>query len=344
MSDDPREDSAGTDPPTPIPGADAAHKAEAPQSPRWAWLARIPRPEALAVTVSLSVGILLLTIKFIAFFSTHSAAIFSDAVESIANVLGAAMAFYALSLAHSPADKSHPYGHGKIEFLSAMFEGSLVLLAAVFILFRTVDVMGTGELVDSERLGVGLGLTTLALVVNGGVGLYLIRTGRRHGSMALEADGRHLMSDAMTSIAVLVGLGLVKLTGWRHFDSITALLIGTYIGWMAIGLLRSAGAKLMDRQDQADQETLTRILDAHVGPAGREPRICGYHKLRHRHSGRYHWVDFHVLLPALSTIQHGHAVAEFIEGEIQRALGEGDATAHVEPCEVADCPLCGERR
>ena len=309
-------------------------------SPKWIWITRIPRPEALAVGVSLSVGVLLLAIKFVAFFVTESAAIFSDAAESIANVMGSAMAFYALSLAHRPPDEGHPYGHGKVEFLSAMFEGSLVLLAAVFILFRTVDAMWTGELVREQQLGFGLWLVTLALLVNGAVGLYLIRTGRKRGSMTLEADGKHLMSDALTSIAVLVGLGLVKVTGWRFFDPLTALLIGIYIGFMAIGLLRGSAGRLMDMQDLADAKLLTMILNGHLAREGREPRICAFHKLRHRHSGRYHWVDFHIILPATCTIQSGHAAAQAIEDEIERALGEGEATAHVDPCVAKECPNC----
>lgn len=305
-----------------------------------AWLAHIPAVEAQAASVSLIVGIGLLTLKFVAYFLTHSAAIFSDAVESIANVLAAAVAFYALVVAHSPADEEHPYGHGKIEFLSAIFEGSLILLAAIFILVRTIDVTWSGELVRQQELTLGLGLVALAMLLNGGVGWHLIRTGRRQGSMTLEADGKHLMSDSLTSAAVLIGLGLVKLTGWRYFDPITAFLIGVYIAWMATTLLRQAGARLMDRQDVQDVALLTAILDAHVGLNGKEPHICSYHKLRHRHSGRYHWVDFHLVVPAHWTVEYGHAVAGAIEGEIEQVLGTGNATARVEPCGERECPYC----
>jgi cation diffusion facilitator family transporter len=293
-----------------------------------------------AVGISLAVGVGLLGLKFFAYYVTESAAIFSDAVESIANVMGSAMATYALVVAHSPADDEHPYGHGKIEFLSAMFEGTLVLLAAVFIVIRTFDAIWHNELVQEQRLNLGLGLVVLAMLVNGGVGWYLVRTGRKQDSMTLEADGKHLMSDALTSVGVLVALGLVRVTGWRGFDPLAALLLGGYIGWMAIGLLRRAGARLMDRQDQGDVALLTRLLDAHVGPQGAEPRVCAYHKLRHRHNGRYHWVDLHLLVPGNWTVERGHAVAGAIEGELQRALGEGNATAHIEPCAAKDCPHC----
>ena len=308
------------------------------------WISRIPRAESRAIGISLVVSVGLLTIKFVAYFLTGSAAIFSDAVESIANVMGSSMAFYALTVAHSPADEEHPYGHGKVEFLSAMFEGSLVLLAGVFILFRTIDVMSHGEIVRDQQLELGLWLMTIALVINGAVGLHLIRTGRKQGSMTLEADGKHLMSDAMTSIAVLVGLGLVKLTGWSYFDPITAILIGIYIACMALGVLRGAVARLMDEQDPADMQLLRDLLDAHIGSEAAEPRICGYHKLRHRHSGRFHWVDFHVFVPKDWTIDHAHEAAGAIEGEIERKLGEGDATAHIEPCEAKDCPHCRQTR
>jgi cation diffusion facilitator family transporter len=304
------------------------------------WINRIPRIEAQAAGISLSVSVFLLALKFVAFFMTQSAAIFSDAVESIANVLGSSVAFYALSIAHDPADKDHPYGHGKVEFLSAMFEGSLVLVAGIFILLRTCDAIWHEEMVVDQQLNLGLVLVALALLVNGGVGFYLIRIGRKQSSMTLEADGKHLMSDALTSIAVLIGLALVKLTGWRLFDPITAIFIGGYICWIAVALLRRSGAGLMDRQDIGDMQMLSAILDSHIGPKGKSPTICAYHNLRHRHSGRFHWIDFHILVPAAWTIEHAHTVAGAIEGEIESTLGEGDATAHMEPCKIIDCPNC----
>ena len=303
-------------------------------------IANLPAIEARAISISLVVSVVLLSIKFAAYFVTNSAAIFSDAVESIANVMGSFMAFYALILAHTPADEGHPYGHGKIEFLSAMFEGGMVLLAAVFIFIRTLDTVGHGELVQEQQLDLGLALVIFALIVNGIAGLYLIRTGMKQGSMTLEADGKHLLSDAITSVAVLVALSLVKLTGWPYFDPITAMLLGVYIAWMAIGLMRRSGARLMDRQDPEDMRLLKDLLDAHVGPAGVEPRICAYHKLRHRHTGRAHWVDFHIQVPAAWTIKHAHEVAGAIEGKMERALGEANATAHVEPCPTEDCAWC----
>jgi cation diffusion facilitator family transporter len=304
------------------------------------WLTRVPRSEAVAATLSLVVGIGLLTIKFIAYFLTGSAAIFSDALESIVNVAASGVAAYALVVAHSPADKEHPYGHGKIEFLSAHFEGGMILLAAIAIGIKAIDMFFQPQAV--QQLGLGIVLIAAAMVINGGVGLTLIRVGKRQGSLTLEADGHHLLSDAITSAMALAALAMVKIFRWPIVDPIAALVIAAYIGWMGISLLRRSSAGLMDRQDMDDERLLRGILDAHIGPGGKDPRICSYHKLRHRHSGRYHWVDFHIMVPGSLDIDRGHAIASAIEYEIERALGEGNATAHIEPCLDAGCELGGE--
>jgi cation diffusion facilitator family transporter len=286
------------------------------------------------------VGITLLIVKFTAYFITESTAIYSDAVESIANVLGSAFAFYALSVAHRPADKDHPWGHGKIEFLSAGFEGGLILLAAVFIVIRTADALWHGELLREQALDYGLLLVVLAMVVNGVVGLILLRTGQKQGSMTLEADGKHLLSDVITSAGVLTALVIVKFTGWRYLDPIAALAMAGYIGWMGTRLMRKAASGLMDEQNAEHDRRIRAILDSHVGPYGLPPRICSYHNLRHRQNGRYLWVDFHLNVPGQTTIEEAHGTAGAIEHEIEQAMGqadEADATAHVEDCKDQAC-------
>ncbi|HEX8522914.1 MAG TPA: cation diffusion facilitator family transporter [Tepidisphaeraceae bacterium] len=303
-------------------------------------IANVPRSEALAALAAVVISAVLMAIKFIAYYWTGSAAIFSDALESIVNVAASSFAAYSLFLAHQPADVQHPYGHGKVEFLSAGFEGGMILLAALVILAQALlETVQPG----GPRIGhveIGLTLTVIAGGTNALLGLLLVRVGTRQRSVALQADGRHLLSDAVTSLAVLVGLILVKTTGWRYADPIAAAVVALYISRMAWGMLRTSAAGLMDEQDLEDQQLLIDILDAHVGPEGKEPRICSYHKLRHRHSGRYHWVDFHVVVPADWDVRHGHEVASAIEHEIEQALGEGNATAHVEPCAGGACGAC----
>jgi cation diffusion facilitator family transporter len=303
------------------------------------FLRHVPRTEARAAISSLSAASALLILKFVAYFFTNSSVIFSDALDSIANVVAAAFALYSLDLAHRPADADHPYGHGKIEFLSAGFEGSMVMTAAVLAVIRAIDAIIHRSPVP-EHLTIGLALLALALIVNGTVGVGLVRVGRRAQSATLEADGHHLLSDALISVAAIAGLLLVRLTGWRYVDPIAGLIVGVYIGYMGVTLMRVAIAGLMDQQDAGDERLLRRILDSHVGADGAEPRICSYHKLRHRHSGRYHWVDFHIVVPEHWDVKRGHQVASTIEYEIEKALTIGNATAHIEPCQDEPCNLC----
>jgi len=260
-------------------------------------------------------------------------------LESIVNAVAAGVALYSLAVAHRPADAEHPYGHGKIEFLSAGFEGGMVLLAAIVVAVRAIDELMAGK-AEVKQVGLGLVIISAAMLINGAMGLYLIGMGKRWQSLTLEADGHHLLSDAVTSAAALVALGLVKVFGWHWADPIGALLMAAYLAWLGIRLLRRSGAGLMDEQDKLDEKLLRQILDGHIGPGGRAPQICSYHKLRHRHSGRYHWVDFHIMVPAQLSVRTGHDIASAIEYEIEQKLGEGNATAHVEPCATDGCEHC----
>ena len=306
----------------------------------FARLQHVPRVEAVAATASAVIALALLVVKFAAYYLTESAAIFSDALESIVNVAASLVAAYSLFVAHQPPDPQHPYGHGKVEFLAAGFEGGMILLAACVIAFRAVEEMIRGP--GAHKLDAGLALIFLAGAINGVAGVFLLILGRRRHSMTLIADGKHLLSDAITSAGVLLALLIMWFRPrWVWIDPIAALVVAAYIALMGTHLVRESAAGLMDRQDAEDERLLRAILDAHVGvSAAREPRICSYHKLRHRHSGRYHWVDFHMMVPSGWDVARGHQVASAIEHEIEQALGEGNATAHVEPCRSTFCRTC----
>lgn len=297
------------------------------------------RVERRAAILALGASFVLLIIKFLAYYLTGSAAIYSDAMESIVNVIGSGFALYAVILAHRPADSDHPYGHGKIEFLAAGVEGGMIVFAALFIVWEAIQKLVARNKI--EQLDTGLVLLTLAMLLNALVGLYLIRKGKTGGSIALESDGKHLLSDAVTSAAALIALVLTRFTHQVWIDPLTAMLMAIYMAATAWGLLRRSAAGLMDEQDAADEDMIKQILDSHLAPSGKEPQICSYHKLRHRHSGRYHWVDFHIMVPARWDIERGHKTASAIEYEIELAIGEGNATAHVEPCHDSDCARCG---
>ncbi|HXE54776.1 MAG TPA: cation diffusion facilitator family transporter [Tepidisphaeraceae bacterium] len=299
----------------------------------------IPRNELRVAVLALVVAIVLVLAKFLAWFLTGSAAIFADALETIVNVAAATFAIYSLHVAHTPADREHPYGHGKIEFFASGFEGGMIVLASLWAIVNSVLMLIRGGLKE-EHLTTGILVLCGALIVNGLVGLLVLRTGRKSGSVTLEADGKHLLSDAVTSIFALVALLVVRLTHKEWFDPAIGIVVAIYIGGIGVALMRHAAGGLMDRQDRSDQLLLQKILDSHLGPSGVQPQICSYHKLRHRHSGRYHWVDFHIMLPPNWDIRRGHEVASSIEYEIEKALGEGNATAHIEPCKDPECRTC----
>ena len=299
---------------------------------------RIPRIEKVAISLSVTLGLTLLAIKFTAYWLTHSAAIFSDAIESIVNVMASGIALWALSLAHTPPDENHPYGHGKVEFLSAAFEGGMIALAALFILVRTIDQLLFSSAVPGQ-IDLGLVLMVVATVLNGGAGVLLRRVGRREQSLTLEADGSHLLVDALTSVAVIASLLIVQVTGWTWVDPAMAIGIAVYIAVAGVQLMRRSFGGLMDQQDVGDEKKLIALLDSHIH-GNAQPRVCSYHKLRHRHSGRYHWIDFHLVVPSGLSVADGHHIASRIEHEMEQMLGVGNATAHIEPCEAKDCGAC----
>jgi cation diffusion facilitator family transporter len=298
------------------------------------------RAELRAATGSLVIGILMLGVKFLVYFLTSSTTVFSEALESIVNVFAASLTVYAIVLAHAPADRRHPYGHGKAEFITAAFEGGMLLAAAFVMVFRAIESLIQGAAI--QKLDAGLVLVLLMAVASGALGFALIRKGKSGGSISLEAVGHQFMSDAVTTVMVLITLIAVKMTGRAWLDPIGGLLMAGYVSYTAASLMRRSFAGLMDEQDIADDTLIRRLLDSHIHRPGQlsEGTICSYHKLRHRHSGRYHWVDFHLVVPGNWSIDQGHRIASRIEYEIEQALGEGNATAHVEPCHGITCPYC----
>jgi cation diffusion facilitator family transporter len=297
-------------------------------------------PELRWASISLVVSIVILGIKVVAYYVTGSQAVFSDALENMANVVTAGFAVYAIRLAHRPADADHPYGHGKVEFFSAGLEGSMVLLASVYIVGKVAMSFLKNEEPVVHQLDMGLVLMAIALVGNAALGFSLWFRGRKNNALTLEAGGIHLMVDALDSVAVLVAIAIVRATGWQWVDAVAALAVAVYIAALGLRLLKRSAAGLMDEQDPRQRRLLQEILESHTGADGKEPRICSFHKLRYRQSGRNCWVDFHIVVPKEWNIEQAHRVASAIEYEIELALGEANATAHVEPCEETACAAC----
>lgn len=289
-----------------------------------------------AATASVFISIALLIIKFTAYFLTGSSAIFSDAAESIVNAVTALFAFFSLRLSIKPPDECHPYGHGKIEFFSAALEGGAIVVAAAWIIHNAVDEIIAGPAI--KELDVGVGLIAVAAFTNAALGYYLVRTGKREGSLILEAEGRHVMTDVITSCGVISGLIIVLVTGWYILDPVIAILAAlniVYTGWK---LLKRAALGMMDASSAEDSRKITEILSSPVFQ-----QVCGFHKLRHRFSGSVHFVDFHLILPRYLPIEQAHAIATAVEARVASSLGSASVMAHIEPCKRKECPQCRER-
>lgn len=289
-----------------------------------------------AMIISISVSLVLLLVKFAAYLLTGSAAILSDATESIVNVIASIFAFLSLRIAMKPPDEKHPYGHGKAEFFSAAFEGGAIIVAAIWITYKAVHELVTGP--TFHKLDVGIWLVIFSVVVNAALGFFLIRRGRQSHNLILEADGKHIMTDVVTSTGVVVGLVIMYFTRWFWLDAVIAIIMAGVIirtGWI---LLREAGTGMMDAKCPEDDIVINNILEQQ-----QFEEVCGYHKIRHRHSGGIHFVDFHLIFPRETTVARAHAIATAIESCIATALGDAGVMAHIEPCKRKDCPKCRER-
>jgi cation diffusion facilitator family transporter len=281
-----------------------------------------------AMRWSLSIGLLMFVGKGLAYIWTGSASILSDAAESVVHVIAVAFAAYSLWLSEQPPDHKHLYGHEKISFFSAGFEGALIMAAACFIIYEAIVKWMTGLVI--ERIELGTLVIASATLINGILGWYLIRTGSRERSLVLVANGKHVLTDSLTSLGVIVGLGLVWLTGWREFDPIMAIAIAIHILWSGISLVRESFRGLMDEGDPAIDAVLRRVLDEWVASSGGR-----YHDLRHRSGGNVIWVEVHLLFPGELTLEAAHEAATSLEHEIERNLKGHPVvvTTHLEPME-----------
>ncbi len=278
------------------------------------------------ILLSIADAIVTLALKLIAALITNSVGLVSDAVESIANLAAAVTAFFTLRLAALPADRNHTYGHEKIEFFSSGIEGLLIAVAGLGIL-----AVAAHRLYDQEMpagIGMGLLIAVPAAAINGAVGLILVRAGKRHSSIVLEADGKHLLTDLITSIGVLVGLSLVWLTHWPALDALAAILVALSILWTAYDLLKRSFDGLMDHAlPVPEQKRVRAAIEAHLGPD------MTYHALRTRQAGSRRFVDFHLLVPGGYTVDQAHKAGDCIEDALRAQMPGLEVTVHIEPIE-----------
>ena len=283
--------------------------------------------QKLAMRLSLMVGVLMFIGKMYAYLITNSAAILSDAAESVVHVFAVSFAAFSLWLSLQPADKGHTYGHDKISFFSAGMEGAMIILAAAFIIFEAVSKWVTG--LEIQHLDTGILFVFGASVINAGLGTFLIWQGKKYGSLILVANGKHVLTDFWTSLGVIIGLILVLLTGWLPFDPILAIAVAVNILWSGGKLMRVAFGGLMDESNPEMREKIVKVLEEEVSKRG-----IGFHQLRHRDSGTSIWIEFHLLFPADTPIKEAHWQATEIEAALKSKLpGEVMVTTHLEPLE-----------
>lgn len=285
------------------------------------------RQQRWAMAASLVTAVVMLVGKGVAYSLTGSTAILSDALESVVHLAATALAGFSLWYAAQPPDRSHPYGHGKIAYFSSGLEGALILVAAVGIAWTAVLDLVRGP--EVQQIGLGLAITAGLGLVNLALGLTLVRVGRRTNALVLVANGHHVLTDMWTSLGVLVGIGLVYVTGAVWLDPAVALLVGANILWTSGRLMRGAYSGLMET---ADRDATRRLLDV-LDEAVREGTITGHHHVRHRRVNDQLWIEQHLLLPDDLRLDRAHARASAVEAR-QRALfpeSRVQITSHLEP-------------
>ncbi len=313
-------------PEPPVPPAPAAPAGRDPiesdQRVRWR-----------AGLLSLLVAIVLLGIKYQAYRMTGSAAVLSDALESIVNVIAAAFSLGGLVFAGIPADRNHPYGHGKIEFMAAAFEGGLIAFAAILIIWESAVALVQGSAI--RDLDAGIVLVAAAGCCNGALGWFLVRVGRSHRSMTLVADGQHVLSDFWTSVGIVGGLLLVQLTGLEWLDPVVAIAVALLLLFTGWRLVRLAAGGLLDEEDPELVQRFVKEIGPHIGQG-----VISVHHLRAIRAGRVPHISAHLVVPEFWTVERAHDLAEQLAARLSNQLGESEITFHTDPCHRAHCGGC----
>ncbi|MFP5519332.1 MAG: cation diffusion facilitator family transporter [Bdellovibrionia bacterium] len=297
-----------------------------------------------AAIISLIVSVIVLSLKFLAYAMTKSLAVFSDATESIVNVLTASIALWIIRFAAAPADKEHPYGHGKAEYFSAVLEGGMITFAGVIIVIDAVKAVFKG--VELRALESGFAVVVVAALINLGLGLYLKKIGEKQNSEALRASGTHVLSDVWTTAGVMLALVVVHLTGWTILDPIVAIIIGVALLVSGGKIIRRSISALLD---EVDQESLIKITSSFAN--NRLRGIIDIHHLKAIRSGNFHHIDAHLVVPEYWQISEVHQLSHDFEAAVVKHYGvESEIAFHLDPCkrqycrycDVFDCPIRGD--
>ena len=286
-----------------------------------------------AAKVSLWGGIIIFIIKLIAFLATDSTAIFSDAAESVINIVASGVALYSIIISSKPADKDHPYGHGKIEYFSAGFEGLLIAIAGLVIIYSGIEKIIIGA--EPTKLGFGIILLVVTAIANLMLSKYITRIGKKTNSLTLIADSKHLMADVYTSTGIILGLAVVVITDISLFDPIIAIIVALNILITGYKLVRESVGGLMN---EVDFETMKMISEKIISI--RKSEWIDIHELRFWKSANHIFADFHLVLPYYFTIKEAHKSDEFILSEMRKVIPGSQVKIHLDYCDYNLCKYC----
>lgn len=295
----------------------------------------------LIPAISLVIGIVLLVLKFYAYHLTGSQSVFSDALESIVNVVAGVITLVVIVVAAKPADEDHPYGHGKVESMAATFEGGAITLAGILIIIQSIQIFFHGAHV--EEVNAGLVLIIITGLINGLLGMVLKAQGKKHHSEAMLSSGAHLLGDALTSIGVLLSLLIVKFTGAQWVDPVIAGFFGTVLCLQGGKILIQSGNVLLDAHDQELLKLVARIFEKKYVPG-----VIDIHYTRIIKSGPFHHIECHMVIPEFWTVAEGHEFSEGFEASVLKDYPvEAELRMHLDPCrrvycencELAECPI-----
>lgn len=287
-----------------------------------------------AALVSLVVSVAVLSLKTKAYYETLSVAVLSDALETVINVITALTALWAVKIAAEPADEGHPYGHGKMEHFSAAFEGGLIFFAALAVLFQSIESFFEPSRI--QNISEGYKYLSLATALNLFVGFYLFWIGKTQNSEALKASGKHVLSDVITTLAILVGLVLVQWTQLGWIDSVVGLGAGLWLGLEAYHVLRSNTGALLDEVDTDSLQKLAEVIKKH-----RKPGVIDIHHVRMIRSGNFHHIDAHMVVPEFWDVKQAHTMShDFEKNVVQDYEYDGEFAFHIDPCQKLYCSVC----
>jgi len=292
----------------------------------------MPTRKTRAAAISIASNSTLIILKIIAGLITGSVSLIAEAIHSLMDLAAAIIAFFSVRLSDTPADKKHPFGHGKAENISGVIEGVLILVAAGLIVYEAIKKIISG--VNLDVIEVGIGIMAVAIVVNFFVSRYLYKISKATDSLALEADAAHLSTDVLTMAGVFIGLIIVRITGWQILDPIIAMVVAVLIVKAAIDIIRKSYGGLMDVSlPDAEQKLIEVCLLEH------KDRIVEFHRLRTRKAGSQRQIDLHLVIPKNTHVDEADLLCDHLEKDIEALLSNAEVTIHVEPC-ASNCSQC----